>query len=313
MLAEFYGWVSFAPGADGEEPADLRAKVDFTDVTAEDNPDWRIDLNDDVIGGWTHRRRPRRRRDPDLGPAAGPRRGRGDRRARRRADRPGPGRRRALHPGRGRRGARLRRRPLPRGQALGSLGAPARRPRASTRTPSRTTRSRRGDRAEDEPLARRRRSRVVCVVGSAVAVWLVVIDDGRGRRRRRAGAAGRRRGRGPAEADEPAKPGAIHFTVSASGDLLMHQPLLDRALANGGGGEYDFAPFFDRDRALRGGGRPRPLPHGDADGPGPAVDLSDLQHARPASRPRSTAAAGTPATPPRTTRSTRARRGSTAR
>ena len=26
----------------------------------------------------------------------------------------------------------------------------------------------------------------------------------------------------------------------------MHQPLLDRALANGGGGEYDFAPFFKR-------------------------------------------------------------------
>ena len=39
---------------------------------------------------------------------------------------------------------------------------------------------------------------------------------------------------------------AMHFTVSASGDLLMHQPLLDRALANGGGDEYDFAPFFER-------------------------------------------------------------------
>ena len=26
----------------------------------------------------------------------------------------------------------------------------------------------------------------------------------------------------------------------------MHQPLLDRALANGGGSEYDFAPFFER-------------------------------------------------------------------
>ena len=30
----------------------LRAKADFTDVLAEDNPDWRIDLNDDVIGRW---------------------------------------------------------------------------------------------------------------------------------------------------------------------------------------------------------------------------------------------------------------------
>lgn len=40
--------------------------------------------------------------------------------------------------------------------------------------------------------------------------------------------------------------GAKHFTVSVSGDLLMHQPLLDRARANGSGGEYDFAPFFDK-------------------------------------------------------------------
>jgi hypothetical protein len=49
---EYFGWVSFSPGDDGAEPADLRARVDFTDVTAEDNPDWRIDLNDDVIGKW---------------------------------------------------------------------------------------------------------------------------------------------------------------------------------------------------------------------------------------------------------------------
>ena len=28
------------------------AKADFTDVLAEDNPDWKIDLNDDVIGRW---------------------------------------------------------------------------------------------------------------------------------------------------------------------------------------------------------------------------------------------------------------------
>ena len=52
VLAEYFGWVSFAPGADGDEPEDLRSRVDFTDVTAEGNPDWRIDLNDDVIGDW---------------------------------------------------------------------------------------------------------------------------------------------------------------------------------------------------------------------------------------------------------------------
>ncbi len=52
VLAEFYGWVSFEPGNDGDGPAEIRSKVDFTDVTAEDNPDWKIDINDDVIGGW---------------------------------------------------------------------------------------------------------------------------------------------------------------------------------------------------------------------------------------------------------------------
>jgi hypothetical protein len=50
--AEFYGWVSYAPGDDGAEPADFVATADFTDVTAADNPDWQIDLNDDVIGNW---------------------------------------------------------------------------------------------------------------------------------------------------------------------------------------------------------------------------------------------------------------------
>lgn len=48
---EYYGHVSFVR-ADGEEPADLRAVADFTDVTAEDNPEWKVDLNDDVIGKW---------------------------------------------------------------------------------------------------------------------------------------------------------------------------------------------------------------------------------------------------------------------
>ena len=37
---------------DSRDPADFQAKADFTDVLAEDNSDWRIDLNDDVIGRW---------------------------------------------------------------------------------------------------------------------------------------------------------------------------------------------------------------------------------------------------------------------
>jgi hypothetical protein len=48
---ELFGHVSYVqpPGGD---PADFQAKADFTDVLAEDNPDWRIDLNDDVVGRW---------------------------------------------------------------------------------------------------------------------------------------------------------------------------------------------------------------------------------------------------------------------
>lgn len=52
VLAEYYGWVSFRREAEEGEPQDLAAKVDFTDVTAEQNPDWRIDINDDVVGAW---------------------------------------------------------------------------------------------------------------------------------------------------------------------------------------------------------------------------------------------------------------------
>ncbi len=48
---ELYGHVSYVQ-PDGGEPTQLRATADFTDVLASDNPDWRIDLNDDVIGSW---------------------------------------------------------------------------------------------------------------------------------------------------------------------------------------------------------------------------------------------------------------------
>ena len=48
---ELFGHVSYVQ-SEGGEPADLRATADFTDVLAEDNPGWQIDLNDDVIGRW---------------------------------------------------------------------------------------------------------------------------------------------------------------------------------------------------------------------------------------------------------------------
>lgn len=51
VLVEFYGWVSFVR-PEGDEPSDFTAKAEFTDVTAEDSPEWEIDLSDDVIGPW---------------------------------------------------------------------------------------------------------------------------------------------------------------------------------------------------------------------------------------------------------------------
>ena len=52
VLCEYYGWVSFSRPDKETEPSDFDARVDFTDVTAEDNPDWQVDLSDDVIGSW---------------------------------------------------------------------------------------------------------------------------------------------------------------------------------------------------------------------------------------------------------------------
>jgi hypothetical protein len=48
---ELFGHVSYVQPPEGD-PRDFAAKADFTDVLAEDNSDWRIDLNDDVIGRW---------------------------------------------------------------------------------------------------------------------------------------------------------------------------------------------------------------------------------------------------------------------
>jgi hypothetical protein len=49
---ELYGYVSFTPGGEGGEPSAFEAVADFTAETAEANPDWRIDLCDEVVGTW---------------------------------------------------------------------------------------------------------------------------------------------------------------------------------------------------------------------------------------------------------------------
>ena len=52
--SEYFGFVSFVRPADEEngEAGGFQARADFTDVTADQNPDRMIDLNDEVIGTW---------------------------------------------------------------------------------------------------------------------------------------------------------------------------------------------------------------------------------------------------------------------
>lgn len=49
---ELFGYVRFVVSADGEEPMELTAHGDFTEETAERNPDWKLDVCDEVIGSW---------------------------------------------------------------------------------------------------------------------------------------------------------------------------------------------------------------------------------------------------------------------
>src|SRR5579863_4291246 len=50
---ELYGYVRYVPpGEEGGEPSGFSAQVDFTDQTAEANPQWSLDLCEEVIGRW---------------------------------------------------------------------------------------------------------------------------------------------------------------------------------------------------------------------------------------------------------------------
>jgi hypothetical protein len=49
--AEYFGYVSFERRGAGA-PAGIKGHADFTDILADDNADWQIDLNEEVIGKW---------------------------------------------------------------------------------------------------------------------------------------------------------------------------------------------------------------------------------------------------------------------
>jgi len=49
---QLYGYVRFVAGTDGRDQSDFSAYADFTDETAERNPEWQLDLCDEVVGSW---------------------------------------------------------------------------------------------------------------------------------------------------------------------------------------------------------------------------------------------------------------------
>jgi hypothetical protein len=47
---ELFGFVSFSEGTGG--PSEFEARAEFTGELAEENPAWKLDLNDDVVATW---------------------------------------------------------------------------------------------------------------------------------------------------------------------------------------------------------------------------------------------------------------------
>ena len=48
---ELFGFVSFSEGSGGG-PGDFVARADYTSETADSNPEWKLDINDEVVARW---------------------------------------------------------------------------------------------------------------------------------------------------------------------------------------------------------------------------------------------------------------------
>ena len=66
---EFFGYVSFK-ASEHSDPSDFSARADYTHEIAANNPDWKIDLNEEVIGILARPARRQGRRHSRLGNAA---------------------------------------------------------------------------------------------------------------------------------------------------------------------------------------------------------------------------------------------------
>ncbi len=93
---ELFGFVSFTHPVGGA-PTEFQARADFTSETADSNPDWNLDLNDEVVSSWQGGTRQRCRHHADLGRTDGRRRCDRHRRARRPGGRSVRARRGAVH------------------------------------------------------------------------------------------------------------------------------------------------------------------------------------------------------------------------
>jgi hypothetical protein len=49
---ELFGYVSFRTGGEDREPSEFDAVADFTAATAAENPEWELDLCEEVVGVW---------------------------------------------------------------------------------------------------------------------------------------------------------------------------------------------------------------------------------------------------------------------
>jgi hypothetical protein len=49
---EFFGYVSFTYAEHNPDPGHYESRADYTHQTADNNPDWKVDLNEEVIGSW---------------------------------------------------------------------------------------------------------------------------------------------------------------------------------------------------------------------------------------------------------------------
>jgi hypothetical protein len=49
---ELYGYVSYVQGEEGADPGEFLSFADYTGDVAENNPDWKLDLNEETIDYW---------------------------------------------------------------------------------------------------------------------------------------------------------------------------------------------------------------------------------------------------------------------